>query len=77
MHLGSLELPKYLWPKLAKVLEARLAGQAFLFEENGPVARAADQAMEHYEFVKRKEKEKSIHQSEREMLTIDTQSVNT
>ncbi|MDA8226928.1 MAG: IS1634 family transposase [Desulfitobacterium hafniense] len=77
MHLGTLELPKSLWPKLAKTLEARLAGQASFFEQNGPVSRAADQAMEHYEFVQRKEKEKAIRQSQRELLTIDTQSLNT
>jgi transposase len=76
MHLGTLDLPKSLWPKLAKVLEARLAGQTSLFEQNSLVARVADQAMEHYEFVQQKEKEKSIRQNKREMLTIDTQSVN-
>lgn len=77
MHLGTLELPKSLWPKLAKVLEARLAGQASLFEHNGPVAMAADLAMEHFQFVKRKEKETSIRHSERELLTVDTKTVNT
>ena len=54
MHLGTLELPKSLWPKLAKVLEARLAGQASLFEQNGPVSKVADQAMEHFQFVRQK-----------------------
>lgn len=77
MHLGTLDLPKSLWPKLAKVLEARLAGQASLFEQNGPVSQAAEQAMEHYKFIQRKGQEKTIRQSQREMLTIDTQSVNT
>lgn len=77
MHLGTLELPKSLWPKLAKVLEARLAGQVSFFDQNGLVARAADQAMEHYEFIQRKQKEKSVRQSRCEMLTIDTQSLNT
>jgi len=77
MHLGTLELPKSLWSKLSKVLEARLAGQASLFEQDGPVSKVADQAMEHFQFVQQKEKETSIRHSEREMLTIDTQSVNT
>ena len=77
MHLGTLELPKSLWQKLAKVLEARLAGQISLFEQNGHVAEAANQAMEHFRFVQQKEKEKTTRHSKREMLNIDTQTVNT
>ncbi|MDR3583844.1 MAG: hypothetical protein P4L59_00795 [Desulfosporosinus sp.] len=77
MHLGTLELLKSLWSKLAKVLEARLAGQTSLFEQNGPVSKVTDQAMEHFHFVQQKENDTSIRHSEREMLTVDTQSVNT
>jgi len=32
MHLGALDLPKSEWPKLAAILEAKLAGQISLFE---------------------------------------------
>ena len=59
MHLGTLELPKSDWPKLAKILEARLAGQNSLFEEETLMATAADRAMDYYSFIQKKDEEKS------------------
>ena len=59
MHLGTLELPKSAWPKLAKILEAGLAGQSSLFEDDTQVSSAADRAMDYYSFVQTKVEEKS------------------
>ncbi|MDD4401998.1 MAG: hypothetical protein PHI24_08960 [Desulfitobacteriaceae bacterium] len=48
MHLGTLDLPKSDWSKLAKILEARLAGQSSLFEDETNLAAAVDRAMKRF-----------------------------
>lgn len=75
LHLGTLDLPKSEWPKLAKALEARLAGQSSLFEGNSHIATIADKAMEHYEFTEINRQEKAVRQEKCEMVCIDMQSV--
>ncbi len=75
MHLGTLELPKSDWPKLAKILEARLAGQNSLFEEETLMATAADRAMDYYSFVQKKDEEKSARKQKQTLCTIDLESV--
>ena len=75
LHLGTLDLPKSEWPKLAKALEARLAGQFSLFEGNARIASAADKAMEYFEFIESTRHEKAVRQQKREMVCIDMQSV--
>lgn len=75
MHLGILELPKSDWPKLAKILEARLAGQSSLFEDEIKIATAADRAMDYYSFVQKKDKEKSARKQKQTFCTIDLESV--
>lgn len=75
MHLGTLEIPKSDWPKLAKILEARLAGQNSLFEEDSQMAIAADKAMDYYSFVQLKEEEKSARKQKQTICPIDLESV--
>ncbi|MFZ3132479.1 MAG: IS1634 family transposase, partial [Desulfosporosinus sp.] len=75
MHLGTLELPKSDWPKLSKILEARLAGQNSLFEEELQMATAADRAMDYYRFVQQKGEEKSARKQKQTFCTIDLESV--
>ena len=75
MHLGTLELPKSDWPKLAKILEARLAGQNSLFEEETLMATAADRAMDYYSFIQKKDEEKSARKQKQTLCTIDLESV--
>lgn len=75
MHLGTLDLPKSEWPKLAKILEARLAGQNSLFEEDAQVATAADRAMDYYSFVQKKDEEKSARKQKQSFCSIDMESV--
>ena len=75
MHLGTLELPKSDWPKLAKILEARLAGQNSLFEDDTQMANAADKAMEYYSFVQNKAEEKSTRKQNQTFCSIDLESV--
>jgi hypothetical protein len=52
MHLGELTLPKSEWPKLANILEARLAGQTPLFEEQPDISNLANEIFDHAQFVK-------------------------
>jgi hypothetical protein len=75
MNLGSLILPKEDWPKLARILEARLAGQSSLFEEMTEIADAANKAMEHYHFVLSQQAEKECRQESRQLVTVDLYSV--
>ena len=75
MQLGSLSLPKSEWPKLAAILEARLAGQASLFEEDAVLAKLALEKLEHADFVEKRQVEKINYQSNQELVTIDLQSV--
>ena len=75
MHLGTLELPKTDWPKLAKILEARLAGQNSLFEEETQMVTVADRAMDYYSFVQKKGEEKSARKQKQTFCAIDLESV--
>ena len=75
MHLGTLDLPKSDWPKLAKILEARLAGQSSLFEDDTQMASAADRAMDYYSFVQTKDEEKSARKQKQMFCSIDLESV--
>lgn len=78
MHLGTLSLPKSEWRKLAAVLEARLAGQISLFEEEVPsITEAADKAFEHYQFTQSRRKERASQQENREIVPVDMKSVAT
>lgn len=75
MELGTLTLPKSEWRKLAAVLEARLAGQESLLAEEPVIADAADAAMKHYHFVQTKVKEKQQRHEQRDLVTVDLQSI--
>ena len=78
MHLGTISLPKSEWRKLAAVLESRLAGQLSLFEEQFPfVAEAADKAFEHYQFIQSRRKESKTQEENREIVSVDIQTVAT
>ncbi len=75
MELGTLTLPKSQWRTLAAVLEARLAGQDSLLAEEPAIAEAADAAMKHYRFVQTKAQEKQQRHEQRELVTVDLQSI--
>ncbi|UOF91014.1 IS1634 family transposase [Fodinisporobacter ferrooxydans] len=77
MELGTLTLPKSDWRKLAAVLESRLAGQESLFTEDATIVEAADAAMKHYHFVQTKSQEKQQRHEQRDLVTIDLQSIAT
>lgn len=77
MELGTLALPKSQWRKLAALLEARLAGQLSLFEDDGELSGSADHAMEHYDFLQTKQEEKTVRKDQRELVNIDMNSVET
>lgn len=75
MELGTLTLPKSEWRKLAAVLEARIAGQESLLAEEHDIAEAADAAMKHYRFIQTKSQEKKQRHEQRELVTVDVNSV--
>lgn len=77
MHLGTLSLPKEEWPRLARVLEARLAAQPSLFEGDKKIVQVADQVMEKYRFSQLEQADMAIREEKREMVTVDMQSVST
>ncbi|UOF91700.1 IS1634 family transposase [Fodinisporobacter ferrooxydans] len=76
MELGTLTLPKSYWRKLAAELESRLAGQESLFAADATIVEAADTAMKHYHFVQTKAQEKQQRHEQRELVTVDLQSVS-
>jgi transposase len=77
MHLGELTLPKKEWPKLASILEARLAGQTPLFAEQSEFANLANQIFDHAQFVKTRQKDKVQREANQQLLTVDFNSFTT
>lgn len=78
MNLGALSLPKSAWPKLAAILEARLAGQSTLFENDDPeLSKIAAEKLDHSSFVKRIDRDRKIRQENQELVSVDLNSVNT
>jgi hypothetical protein len=76
MHLGTLSLPKEEWSQLARVLEARLAGQPSLFEGDKKIVQTADQVMGKYRFTQLEQADMAIREEKREKVTVDMQSIN-
>jgi len=78
MHLGTLSVPKSEWRKLATVLESRLAGQlSLLEEEDSNIAKVADRAFDHFNFVNSRRKESVSRQENQEIVQVDIQSIAT
>jgi transposase len=77
MHLGELTLPKSEWPKLASILEARLAGQTLLFEAQPDISNLANEIFDHAQFVKTRQKDKAQREANQQLLTIDFNSLAT
>ncbi len=77
MHLGALSLPKSEWPKLAAILEARLAGQSTLFEDDPGLSNLAATMMEQATFVKTRTNDQTQRESIRKLITIDLNSIST
>jgi transposase len=77
MQLGTLSLSKDERKMLASALEARLSGRTSLFEVEENIARAAEDAMAHYDFKAMQAKEeKECLQQEQQFDNIDLNSVN-
>ena len=77
MHLGTLDLPKNQWRHLASILEARLAGQYSLTEDNQELSRLADQLIKHHEYVANHQQEKQERRKKANIVGIDLNSVQT
>lgn len=77
MELGTLTLSKLQLRKLAAILEARLAGQTSFFEDEMELTHTADEAMGNYQFLQAKVEEKSERKEQRELMTVDLNSLGT
>jgi len=77
MHLGSLDLPKDQWRHLASILEARLAGQYSLTEDDQELSRLADRLIKHHEYVATQTKDKEERRKSATIVGIDLNSVQT
>jgi transposase len=77
MELGSLSLSKLQLRKLAVILEARLAGQTSLFEEETDLSHTADEVMGNYQFLRSEGEAKNIREEERELVNVDVNSLAT
>lgn len=77
MELGSLSLSKLQLRKLAVILEARMAGQTSLFEEEADLSHTANEVMGNYQFLQNKGQEKSVREEKRDLLHVDVNSVAT
>ena len=61
MNLGTLSLPKSEWPKLAAILEAKIAGQLTFYEDDYPeLSQLAAEKLEHAQFVKKRSRDRSV-----------------
>lgn len=77
LHLGTLSLSKEEWPKLARALEARIAGQPSLFEGEKHIVKAANEAMQHYSFIQTQRVDEAKRLEQRELVTVDLNSIGT
>lgn len=78
LHLGTLEISKLQWRALAALLEARLAGQSSLLDEDYPeLVTIANQALEHRHIVDKFQADKSIRQANQDIQAVDLNSVTT
>jgi transposase len=76
LHLGTLVIPKTQWRALAALLEARLAGQSSLLDDDYPeLVAIADQALEHYQIVDKHRSDKSVRQANQDIVAVDLNSV--
>ena len=75
MHLGVLEIPRQQWRHLAAILEARLAGQESLVEDNDELSNIANRLLKRSNFVSAQKVEQQQRVDTKEAMMIDAQSV--
>ena len=75
MHLGVLDTPKSQWRQLAAILEARLAGQDSLIEDNENLSATADQLIKRSAFVANQRAEQVERTQTVDAVMIDLNSV--
>ena len=76
MNLGTLSLPKSQWPQLAAILEARLAGQIALYEDDLEISKLAAEKLDHSHFIKNQNQDRQMRQENQELVSVDLNSVN-
>lgn len=76
MHLGTIQLPKASWPRLAAALEARLSGHISAFEEEPEIAKATGEVVSYYHYRQLKEREKQKREERRTFENVDLASLS-
>ena len=74
MYLGALDLPKTQWRALAAALEAKLTGQAGLFEVDPSLQTIADTAFAAHGVKESLRHARSEREATAEMVPVDLQS---
>ena len=77
LYLGALGLPKAQWRALAAILEAKLTGQAALFETEPELQTIADTAFAQYDVKSSLRHARSEREAGAEMVRVDLQSAAT
>lgn len=77
MHLGTLDLHKSEWRKLAAALEASLSGQLSFLDVDPEISIIAEKAIEHNNFKKSKTLATITRKHNQEIVEVDLQSIAT
>lgn len=77
MYLGTLELPKAQWRALAAILEARITGQAGLFEADPTLQAVADAVFTQHEVKESLRHAQRQREATSEMVAVDLASAAT
>jgi transposase len=77
MYLGSLDLPKPQWRALAVLLEARITGQASLFEADPDIQTLSNQVFEKHEVKESLRHARLQQEAKAEMVQVDLASATT
>ena len=75
MELGSLDLDKSQWKKLAHTLSFRLLGKESLFESDPEIAEVADKAISGYDFLAVSKEDKAEIDKDADFVNVDLTSV--
>ena len=75
MHLGFLEVPKQQWRQLASILEARLAGQESLVEDNETLSDVANKLIKRSHFVSNQKAEQAARAEKTDAVEVDLNSL--
>lgn len=76
MSLGHLSIPKKLWKNLARIIESKLMGQAFIFKEDEELEKIAEENINNYLINKKINEQKEEKNQKAEYVNIDLNTVD-